>query len=173
MKTRASPPKSIMSDEYLVRLTEVLAGLCVACILTWAFIGPLHLAGKLSVCGFSLALPLLVATRLEAWYRSFGRTVYGKWHDYIGLTGFVFAAGGFIQLLQEVLPWAGYCFLFSVIVLGLLCLFNCGPYSPAPQMPILTDPQPKVGPVGENMETSARAATQDSPAVMRTNIPGA
>jgi hypothetical protein len=46
------PPPDEPPSAFFVRIVETITGLCLVCILTLAFLSPLHWSGKISICLF-------------------------------------------------------------------------------------------------------------------------
>jgi hypothetical protein len=64
-ETGPAPPSKHIRHDVRIHTVEALAGFCLACILTLAFMSPLSAIGKWSFCIFSAAFPIFVLTRIQ------------------------------------------------------------------------------------------------------------
>ena len=93
--------------------TEAMAAFCIACILTLVFISPLHGILVISLCSFSIALPLFVLIRVM------GEKEEGV-PDFPARNPFVFAClsaiSGWIELLWGIYWGASVSFVAGVAI---------------------------------------------------------
>jgi hypothetical protein len=109
-----SPQPFEPPSDFFIRIIETITGLCVVCILTLAFMSPLHWPGKISLCIFSLTLPVMVAVRIDISNApSSGSLLRGNFDDF-ARAGACAAVVGFIFLLFAV-------FWFAAILFAAVC----------------------------------------------------
>ena len=114
------PPPDEPPSAFFIRIVETIMGLCLVCILTLAFLSPLHWSGKISICLFSCVLPLMVAVRIDIFNApNSGSLLRGHFDDFARF-GSCTAVVAFIFLLWQAF-WAS-AFLFAGVCVVLVIL---------------------------------------------------
>lgn len=104
-----------------------MAGFSVACLLTLTLLPPpLSLARRISACFFSVAIPLLVASRLAwvLWDDEPPEPTVLNFSQRLRLFGYVSAIIGFSSLLAELYWLASLLFVAGVVALAISVLRN-------------------------------------------------
>jgi hypothetical protein len=103
------------------RVTEVMLALDVACVLSFIFMDKVGLTGKISLCQFSSAIPILAAALLDK-----GNFIPNKYLPIGGVLLEVLAlaasAVAFGMLIFEIFGPAGWCLGLTFIVIAYLRL---------------------------------------------------
>ncbi len=133
------PPPDEPPSHFFTRIVETITGLCLVCILTLAFMGPLHWSGKISICLFSLVLPLMAAVRIDISNFPNPRSLLRGHFDDVARFGSCLAVVAFMFLLWDVFICAALLFAAACIALVIL--------APEPKDPD-NDPAPPTPPDG-------------------------
>jgi len=93
---------------------EAFAATSLACILTLAFMSPLHTAGRASICIFAVALPFNIAVvLLEHIIENRFRTRFPALLELIRITGIVLTFFGLLALVYDVYAPAAIILIVS------------------------------------------------------------
>jgi hypothetical protein len=114
------PPPEEPPSAFFTRIVETITGLCLVCILTLAFLSPLHWSGKISICLFSCVLPLMVAVRIDIFNApNPGALLRGRLDD-VARFGSCAAVVAFMFLLWQAFWPAAFLFAGVCVVLVIL-----------------------------------------------------
>jgi hypothetical protein len=108
------------SHPFQLQAPEAMAAFSAAALLTLALISPpLNLAGKVSACIFSIALPVLVAARVfMALSEDEAQNSAGKvFSQRLRFGGYTFAIVGLVPFLIELYWIASLAFIFTIFAL--------------------------------------------------------
>ena len=114
------PPPDEPPSAFFTRIVETITGLCLVCILTLAFLSPLHWTGKISICLFSCVLPLMVAVRIDIFNAPNPVSLLRGRLDDVARIGSCAAVVAFMFLLWQAF-WAS-AFLFAGVCVVLVIL---------------------------------------------------
>ena len=118
-------PKSERPTRFYIQILEIMVGFSVACMLTLAFMGNLRFAGKLSLCAFALALPVLIALRIDTGHLVLGEpSVFRQFTFAVEVWAHVLAVVGFCALLWEVFWVASVILATMIAVILVLVVVN-------------------------------------------------
>jgi hypothetical protein len=99
------------------RLPETLGALCLLGIVTLAQSPALRLTGKMALCSFAFALPLLVTSWVahKGWFRD-AKVVFVKYHGLINIVACLVTLFGFGSMLWELYPLAAGVFIATCVM---------------------------------------------------------
>jgi hypothetical protein len=88
-----------------------MAAFCIACILTLAFIAPLSGVLKISICSFSIALPLFIFQRMAAEQKDVHKLTQS-----VAIPTYAVALVGWITLLWGIYWPAAIAFILAALI---------------------------------------------------------
>jgi hypothetical protein len=106
-----------------LKLIETMAGFCIVCILSLAFVGQLSVSGHVSLCIFCIALPMFILNRLDCEPPT--PRVLGNAGGMILLLAMFLAIVGLEFLILQVFPVAA-CTYAAAIILCTVFWRACG-----------------------------------------------